>query len=237
MKSLVLIPTYNERDNIVPLIEQIREVFSSAQILVIDDASPDRTAERVREYSSSDRSVKLYFRDGKYGLGSAYREGFYWGLARDFDRFFTMDADFSHPPSRLPVLDRRLEKNNNDCVVGSRYTKGGKIHNWGPLRRGLSLTANSFARRLVGLSVRDCTSGFRGYRRQILETIELRSMCSEGYVFLVELVARVLWHGGTVEEIPFTFVDRRVGNSKIDRSEIFRGLLRVIQLAFEGRFR
>jgi len=212
-------------------------VFSTAQILVIDDASPDRTAEVVREYSASDDSVELYMRDAKYGLGSAYREGFYWGLIRGFERFFTMDADFSHPPSLLPVLDHQLEKNDNDCVIGSRYTTAGQIENWGPLRRGLSASANWFARSLIGLPVHDCTSGFRVYRRRILEKIEPAGVHSEGYVFLVEMLTRVLWQGGTVEEIPFTFVDRRVGDSKINRTEILRGFFRVIQLALENRSR
>lgn len=230
-----MVPTYNERENIGRLTAQILEALPGTDVLVIDDGSPDKTAKFVRDTFGSDDRVHLIEREGKLGLGSAYREGMRWGLGRDYDLFFSMDADFSHPPDRLPALKETLVE--VDCVVGSRYVDGGGIENWGLFRRGLSASANAVARTLVGLPVNDCTSGFRGYKREILERVDIDRVKSEGYVFLVEMVTRVLWNGGDVREVPFQFVDRRVGQSKINRSEIFWGFLRVLQLMVEKRLK
>lgn len=231
--SLVMVPTYNERDNIGRLIEEIRDHLSDADVLVIDDGSPDGTAKHVRRKFDTGDRVHLIERDGKMGLGSAYRRGMRWGLERGYDYFFTMDADFSHPPERLPAIREALDE--VDCVVGSRYVEGGGIENWGWFRKALSGSANATARTLIGLEVNDCTSGFRGYRREILRRVDIDRVESEGYVFLVEMVTRVLWNGGEVREIPFQFVDRRVGQSKINRGEIIRGFFRVLQLMVEKR--
>jgi len=233
MSALVLIPTYNERNNITRLIEEIFDEFPEGDVLVIDDGSPDRTANLVRERFGERRDVFLLERSGKNGLGSAYRHGLRWGMDREYRYFLTMDADFSHPPDRLSRIREALSE--VDCVVGSRYISGGGIENWGWYRRLLSQSANFVARHCIGLPVRDCTSGFRGYRRNIINRVSLDRVQSEGYVFLVEMVTRVLWNGGTIREIPFTFVDRRVGQSKISRSEIFYGFLRVLQLMLESR--
>jgi dolichol-phosphate mannosyltransferase len=232
--DLIMIPTYNERDNIVRLVEAIRGDMPEAHVLVIDDGSPDGTADYLRSSFDLGSEVHLIEREGKQGLGSAYRQGMRWGLDRGYERFFSMDADFSHPPERLPAIRSALD--DVDCVVGSRYVEGGGIQNWGWFRRSLSASANVVARSMIGLSVNDCTSGFRGYRREILERVNIDRVKSEGYVFLVEMVTRVKWNGGTVEEIPFQFVDRRVGQSKINRGEIIRGFFRVLKLMFE-RFR
>lgn len=237
MEKLLLIPTYNERENIIRLLISIREEFRESDVLIIDDGSPDGTARAVRRDFEGDPSIYLLERESKQGLGSAYREGLRWGLARSYQCFFTMDADFSHPPSRLKELNQRLVEDDTDCVIGSRYVPGGGIENWGWFRRALSISANRVARLLIGLPVYDCTSGFRGYRRRIIEKINLDRVQSEGYVFLVEMVARVLWNGGRVEEVPFTFVDRRVGKSKINRSEIIHGFFRVLQLSLERMLR
>lgn len=233
-KSLVMIPTYNERNNIQPLIEDVLEALGKGNVLVVDDGSPDGTADLVEETFAVGERVFLIERDGKQGLGSAYRRAMRWGLNRDYQYFFSMDADFSHPPSRLP--DLKAELDHVDCVVGSRYVDGGGVKNWGWFRRALSATANSVARTLIGLEVCDCTSGFRGYRREILERVNIDRVASEGYVFLVEMVTRVIWNGGRVKEIPFEFIDRRVGQSKINRAEIILGFLRVLVLMLEGRF-
>jgi dolichol-phosphate mannosyltransferase len=228
-RALVIVPTYNEKDNVLPLFEEILAVSGSLEILVVDDASPDGTGDIVAEAAKKEPRIGLIRREGKLGLGTAYLAGFSRGLEQDYDYVFTMDADRSHNPCYLPAMLEMLDR--NDMVIGSRYVTGGGIENWPVHRRALSTFANFYTRIMLGISVNDCTSGFRGYRREVLETVDPFEVKSSGYSFLYEMVYRVSRAGYQIGEVPIVFEQRVAGDSKINSSEIYIAALRVLVTA------
>jgi len=230
--TLVVIATYNERENIGPLVTEVLEQAPGCNVLVVDDSSPDGTGQEVRRMALGDGRVKLLERPRKLGLGTAYLAGFREAIAGGFDRVLTMDADFSHHPQHLPaILDRALRP-GIDVVIGSRYVPGGGVVGWPIHRRVLSFGANTFARLLLGLKPHDCTGAYRCYSRQVVEALEQGSVVSHGYSSLLELVWRCQHAGFVIAEVPITFADREFGESKVSRSEIFRGVTTVLRLRF-----
>jgi dolichol-phosphate mannosyltransferase len=233
-RPLVCIPTYNEASNILALVERIHEAAPDTEILVIDDTSPDGTGDLVRNRMLKDPRLELMARPGKLGLGTAYMAGFAYGLQRGYGSVLTMDADFSHPPERIPAL-REAVDHGAHLSVGSRYVPGGAIRGWPTSRRVLSTTANFVARRVLGLRTHDCTGGFRCYSLRAMQFLVTRPLRSSGYSALVELLTRCERAGLTIVEVPITFTDRFHGESKISRQEIFRAMLTVIRLAGRRR--
>ncbi len=229
MRALVIIPTYNEADNIAALIREVLAQDASLEVLVVDDDSPDGTGAIVERAAHEEPRLHLQRRKAKLGLGSAYLAGFRFGLAGDYDVILTMDGDHSHHPRYLPAMLAAMT--DHDMVIGSRYLPGGGIVNWRIHRRALSAFANFFTRVLLRLPVRDCTSGFRGYSREVLETVDPASVRGSGYSFLEEMVWRVHRAGFRVAEIPIVFENRKAGRSKIDRGEIFRAAWHVLATA------
>ena len=231
-RTLVVIATYNERESIGPLVTEVLEQAPGCNVLVVDDSSPDGTGQEVRRMALGDGRVKLLERPRKLGLGTAYLAGFREAIAGGFDRVLTMDADFSHRPQHLPaILDRALRP-GIDVVIGSRYVPGGGVVGWPIHRRVLSFGANTFARLLLGLKPHDCTGSYRCYSRQVVEALEQGSVVSHGYSSLLELVWRCQHAGFVIAEVPITFADREFGESKVSRSEIFRGVTTVLRLRF-----
>jgi len=229
MKSTVIIPTYNERENIVLLVPEILALPLGLNVIVVDDNSPDGTGRIAAEMAAQDSRLSVIHRAGKLGLGTAYIAGFKQALADGAERILTMDADYSHHPCYIPAM---LERSQTvDLVIGSRYVRGGGAVNSPLRRRLLSYGANAFAKTLLGLRAMDCTAGFRCYRRQVLESIDLDAIFSDGYSFLIEMLYKVQRRGWQVAEVPIQFVDRARGTSKISRSEITRALYTVIRLS------
>ena len=227
---LVCLPTYNEAENVVRLIAAVRRALPQAGVLVIDDGSPDGTADLVRQVAATDSRVFLLSRPGKLGLGTAYMAGFAYAVEHEFDRAFTMDADFSHPPDRLPALLAAVD-GGADLAIGSRYVPQGKIEGW-PLRRVfLSSAANTFARTVLRLHAHDCTGGFRCYAEGTIKFLLSEPLRSSGYSALIELLTRCERAGLRVVEVPITFTDRVAGVSKVSRDEIWRALVTVSRLA------
>ncbi len=230
LKTLVIVPTYNERENIEHLLRELLGQGRGIEVLVVDDNSPDGTGEVVSRRARRSPRVHLLCRPGKLGLGTAHIAGFRWALSRDYERIITMDADFSHPPERIPaMLEASLE---NDVVIGSRYCKGGGHEDW-PLHRVLlSSTANLVAKVCLRLRPADCTGAFRCFRRSVLEKIALENIVATGYSFQEEM----LWHcsgrGFRIAEVPIHFVDRRGGVSKMSLGEILGGVFTVFRLVF-----
>jgi dolichol-phosphate mannosyltransferase len=224
----VVIPTYNERENIGALLPRVLEL-PRFQVLVVDDNSPDRTAEVVENFARDEPRVALLSRPGKQGLGTAYIAGFRRALAAGAEFIFEMDADFSHDPSYLPALLAAAET-HYDLALGSRYVGGGGTTHWGVARQFISRGGNIYARTILGLRVMDATGGFRCYRRRVLEAIDLDAIRSNGYSFQIELVYRTLKAGFTIGEVPIIFADRRVGQSKMSRRIVLEALLTVWRL-------
>lgn len=224
-RLLVLVPTYNEYANVGPVIERIRASVPSADILVIDDASPDGTGELVAKIAVSDPSVHLLARPGKQGLGVAYRDGYDWGLERDYDVFVQMDADGSHLPEQLPSLLAALD--GADLVLGSRWVPAGSVANWPWRREALSRAGNLYTRLLLGLPVRDVTGGYRVLRRRTVELVSLDDVASAGYCFQVDVVRRALRAGCRVVEVSIRFVEREHGVSKMSGAVVRESLWRV----------
>ena len=216
-KALIVIPTYNERENIEPLLAAVFEQLPDVHVLIVDDASPDGTGDVADHLAAADERVHVIHRAGKQGLGTAYVAGFRYGLARDYVYLIEMDADFSHDPQYLPIMLGRARA-GADLVLGSRYVAGGGTENWGALRKLISRGGSAYARAILGVKVRDLTGGFKCFRRRVLETLDLGAVRSEGYSFQVEMTFRTVKEGFVVEEIPITFVDRRVGQSKMSRA-------------------
>jgi dolichol-phosphate mannosyltransferase len=213
VKATVVIPTYNERDNIQRLVPEILAVDPRIDVLIVDDNSPDGTGEIADAMASSNEKIRVMHRAGKMGLGSAYREGFRQALAMGADCIIEMDADFSHDPAVLPVF---LAKSADyDVVIGSRYLNGVSVVNW-PLRRlMLSYFASVYTRTITGLRISDCTSGFKCFRRSVLEAIDLTRIRSDGYSFQIEMNFLAVEKGFRIGEVPIIFIDRRAGNSKM----------------------
>ncbi|MBX7184861.1 MAG: polyprenol monophosphomannose synthase [Vicinamibacteria bacterium] len=231
LKAVVVVPTYNERENIDALLEALLGLPENLHALVVDDGSPDGTGGRVDEWVHKEPRVGVIHRPGKMGLGTAYIAGFTRALAEGFEAVIEMDADFSHKPAYVPDLLAKAAE--YDLVIGSRYIGGGGTSGWGLHRRILSEGANAFARGMLGLKVRDCTAGFRCYTAAALRRIDFSSVLAEGYSFQVEMLVRVLKSGGRVAEIPIIFEERRHGKSKISRAEVFRAIGTVVRLSRE----
>lgn len=227
-RALVIVPTYNERDNIATVIERLFAASSrdSVHLLVVDDSSPDGTAAVVESLAAKDDAVDLMRRQSKLGLGSAYLAGFRWGLEREYDTFLEMDADLSHDPADVPRLIAALD-DGADLAIGSRYVLGGRIENWSGARRLLSRSGNVYARMWLRFDVADATGGFRAYRRSALEDIELGTIRSEGYAFQIEMAHRVHRAGGRIVEVPITFVERAAGASKMSRRIVLEAITKV----------
>ncbi len=229
MNILLIIPVYNERDNIPQLIPAIFQAAPQAHLLFIDDNSPDGTGALIQTYAAADARVHLLSRPGKMGLGSAYKTGFQMALQQNYEYIFEMDADFSHDPKYLPDFLNAIE--HADLVIGSRYIPGGSTPNWTALRRFISGGGNIFARFMLGLPSHDCTSGYRCYRRQTLEAVDFANIQSQGYSFQVELVFQTFRKHLRVAEIPIVFMDRRIGQSKMSRG-IFIEAFKFVTGAF-----
>jgi dolichol-phosphate mannosyltransferase len=232
--TLIVVPTFNEVENIAELVAAVRGRLPDAHVLVVDDASPDGTATIVRRLAAADAGVHVLERPGKLGLGSAYVAGFSWGLERGYQRFFEMDADFSHDPAALPAFMAALD-DGADVVVGSRNVAGGGVRGWGPLRHALSKGGSLYSRLVLGVGLRDLTTGFKAYSRHALEQIDVGSLRSNGYAFQIETSYRALRRGLNVREIPIVFVDRRVGESKMTSQEVWGAVLGVWLMRGGGR--
>jgi dolichol-phosphate mannosyltransferase len=230
---LVVVPTYDERDNLPGVLGRLRASVPAADVLVVDDDSPDGTGALADELSATDPQVHVLHRSAKQGLGPAYLAGFAWGLARDYDAFVEMDADGSHAPEQLPDLLAALP--GADVVLGSRWVAGGAVVDWPRRREILSRGGNAYARLLLGLPVRDATGGFRVYRRQVLETMDLADVASAGYCFQVDLLLRAWRARFRIVEVPITFVERVAGVSKMDRHVVQEALWRITLWGLRGR--
>jgi dolichol-phosphate mannosyltransferase len=224
----VVVPTYNERENIGALIERILEL-PRFRVLVVDDNSPDGTATIVAEIARHEPRIGLLSRPGKLGLGTAYIAGFRRALAEGANYIYEMDADFSHDPRYLPDLLVATET-RYDLTLGSRYVPGGGTIDWGMIRKIISRGGNMYARAILGLPVMDATGGFRCYRRRVLETLDLKAIHSNGYSFQIEMAYRTLQAGFTIGETPIIFPDRRIGHSKMSRRIVLEALLTVWRL-------
>lgn len=224
MKIALIIPTYNEALNIGKLIRALKRLEINLKIIVVDDASPDGTGKIVSKIPG----VVLISRKGKLGLGSAYKEGFKYAFSHGYDVVGTMDADFSHDPKFLPAMIDELK--NCDMVIGSRYVKGGNIIGFNFLRKLISGSAQFAARIILGINIRDASSGFRIYKRKVLEKIRYNSIRSQGYSYLIEALFLARKAGFRVCEVPIVFINRKLGSSKISSAEIFKALSTVIRL-------
>jgi dolichol-phosphate mannosyltransferase len=214
VRPLIVIPTYNESENIVRILHRAHESLPEAGVLVVDDGSPDGTGDLVKSVAAELPDVHLLARPGKNGLGSAYRAGFTWGLEKGYDAFVEMDADFSHDPAALSTLVEPLGR-GYDVSIGSRYVDGGSIPSWAWHREMLSRGGNWYASRVLGLDVADSTAGFRVYSARILRRINLADIRAEGYGFQIEMTYRAKQHGAAIIEVPISFVDRAAGESKM----------------------
>jgi dolichol-phosphate mannosyltransferase len=237
VRALVCLPTYNERENLEPMLRALHEVLGPDDgVLVIDDASPDGTGELADRLAGELGFVDVLHRERKEGLGPAYVAGFRRALAGDADYVLELDCDFSHDPQDVPRLLAAAAE--ADLVLGSRYVPGGAVENWGPLRRAISAGGSLYARLVLGVPVRDLTGGFKCFRRRVLETIDLDAIESKGYAFQIETTYRALRRGFRVIEVPIRFVDRDVGSSKMSRAIVLEAIWKVPLLrlaALRGR--
>ncbi len=235
MRVLVIVPTYNEAENIAALIREVRNLDIDPEILIRDDNSPDGTANIVKTIMERDPKVHLIERPKKMGLGSAYITGFKWALDRKFDVVVEMDADFSHDPKDIKRLVENLE--NCDAVIGSRYVKGVSVVNWPISRLLLSYFANLYARVITGVKIRDLTSGFKAIKTECLRVINLDEIKSDGYAFQIELHFNLWFKGFKVCEIPIIFVERRAGKSKLNKGIIWEAFWMVLRLGLRRMFK
>ncbi len=230
-RALVIIPTYNEANNLRQLVPQVLEQDERIEVLVVDDSSPDGTGEIADEFATADSRVHVLHREGKQGLGKAYIAGFRWALERDYDYVFEMDADFSHDPAHLPGFLDAVK--HADLVLGSRYLNGNvTVVNWPISRLLLSYFANMYARVVTGLKLWDATGGFKCFRRKVLESIELEKVRSTGYTFQIEMSFRAWKKGFRITEIPIVFHDRTDGTSKMSGSIVREAIWMVWRLRF-----
>ncbi|MFY9782689.1 MAG: polyprenol monophosphomannose synthase [Acidimicrobiales bacterium] len=235
MRTLIVLPTYNEIPNIELMLRTLREVVPECHVLVVDDGSPDGTAARARAVGAALDQVTVLERSAKGGLGGAYRTGFTWGFEHDYDHFVEIDADFSHDPRALPLLLAAAEE--YEVVIGSRYIKGGHIPNWVRTRRLLSRGGNEYAAIVLNLKVADSTSGFRVYSKSALEKIDYQSVLADGYGFQIEMTYRARSNGATIIEVPISFKDRELGESKMSKAIVVEALGLVTQWAIERQLR
>ncbi|MDQ2714832.1 MAG: polyprenol monophosphomannose synthase [Chloroflexota bacterium] len=233
MKTLIIVPTYDEIDNLRPLLTEIFKYAPVTDVLIVDDNSPDGTGKLADEIHNENPQVQVLHRPGKMGLGPAYIAGFKYALANGYDAAFEMDADFSHDPRYLPDFLTAIE--DADLVIGSRYIQGGGTPSWSFLRRFISGGGNIFARVGLGLPIHDCTAGYRCYRREVLQSLALDSVQSRGYAFQVEMTYRTLRQGFKIVETPILFTDRRVGKSKMSRAIFIEGFTYVLKARFSKK--
>jgi dolichol-phosphate mannosyltransferase len=235
-RVLVIIPTYDERDNIAGIIERTLQASDRHDVLVVDDGSPDGTGELVETIAAADPRVHVLHRTGKLGLGSAYILGFGWGLDRGFELLVEMDADGSHAPESLPGMVESLGTGGS-LVIGSRWVPGGAVVDWPRSRQLLSRGGNAYARLALGIDVQDATAGFRVYRSEMLRRIDLATIDSRGYCFQVDMTLRVLDAGGSIVEHPITFRERERGVSKMSRAIIAEAMWKVTLWGVARRLR
>lgn len=228
-RVVVVVPTYDEARTLPTTLARLRTSVPGADVLVVDDGSPDGTGRIADDLAAADSQLHVLHRTGKHGLGSAYVLGFRWALERGYDVVVEMDADGSHQPEQLPVLLEALHgpDGGSDLVIGSRWVPGGRVVNWPKHRELLSRGGNAYTRWATGLSVRDATAGFRAYRAEVLRAISLGSVASQGYCFQVDMALRVRDAGGTIAEVPISFVERELGRSKMSRAIVAEALVRV----------
>jgi dolichol-phosphate mannosyltransferase len=231
---LVIIPTFNERENLSLILDRVRAATPDVSILVVDDNSPDGTGQLADERAGADSQITVIHRKQKEGLGKAYIEGFRWGLERDFDILVEMDADGSHAPEELPRLLRATSI--ADLVIGSRYVAGGEVVNWPWRREFLSKAGNLYARLALGVGVHDITAGYRAYRADVLRTLPLDTVESAGYCFQVDLTWRTVQSGFRLVEVPITFTERAIGTSKMSGSIVREALLKITGWGLKHRF-
>lgn len=230
MKALVITPTYNEAENIRPLINEVLMKDDSLELLIIDDNSPDGTGDIVEELKESQPRLHLIRREAKLGLGSAYITGFKYALENNYDYVFEMDGDFSHDPAILPVMLKEIRE--HDVIIGSRYVPGGAVLNW-PIRRLLlSYMASQYVRVITGMPFKDATSGFKCYRREVLEALDLDRIMSDGYAFQVEVKYRLWLKNFRIKEIPIIFNDRVSGHSKMSKKIVYEAIWMIWKLRF-----
>jgi dolichol-phosphate mannosyltransferase len=232
-KAVVIVPTYNEVDNIAALLDAIESQVPGLSVLVVDDNSPDGTQAVVEAQMEKRAHIHLLRRPGKQGLGNAYKAGFQWALDQGFEYLIEMDADFSHPPTALPTMLAGLQK--SPVVVGSRYVPQGEVSGWGFIRQVISRCGNLYARAVLQVRTHDMTGGFNGWRRNVLEAIDYSTVGSKGYVFQIELKYRSLLKGYTISEFPIHFANRKLGKSKMSGSIFWEAALQVLKLRTASR--
>jgi dolichol-phosphate mannosyltransferase len=225
-RTLIVTPTYNERENIDRFVDSVRRALPSADILIVDDNSPDGTGALADACAARDRQVRVLHRAGKLGLGTAYVQAFTRGMNEGYERFFEMDADLSHNPAYLADFVRALDE-GYDVVIGSRNIPGGGVEGWGPARHFISKGGSLYSRIILGMSVHDLTSGYKAYSRRAIEAIDLPTVSSNGYSFQIETTFRAVLRGMRVKEVPIVFVDRTAGRSKMSR-RIFAEAVAVV---------
>lgn len=232
-RILIVTPTYNERENLETFVSRLHGVIPAVDVLVVDDSSPDGTGDLADTLAKGDPRIHVLHRAGKLGIGTAYIAGFEYALREGYDVVFEMDTDLSHDPRYVPDFLRALEA-GADVVIGSRNVAGGGVEGWGVGRHVLSKGGSLYSRTILGLRVRDLTSGYKAFTRRALEGIDLRSVRSEGYSFQIELTYRALRRGFRVTEVPIVFVDRRAGQSKMSRRIFAEAVAMVWKLRFDA---
>lgn len=239
MHSIVIIPTYNEKENIENIIRAVIALEQGFHVLVIDDGSPDGTADIVKRLMTDEFKDKLFLieRSGKLGLGTAYIRGFQWAIEHEYDYVFEMDADFSHAPADLPRLLAACSEEGYDVAIGSRYVTGVNVVNWPMGRVLMSYFASKYVRLITGLDIHDTTAGFVCYRRQVLETLELDKIRFKGYAFQIEMKFTAAKCGFKIKEVPVVFVNRELGTSKMSGGIFSEALFGVMRLRWDGWFR
>jgi dolichol-phosphate mannosyltransferase len=238
-RILVIIPTFNERENLPVILQRLHRAHPDAHVLVVDDSSPDGTGQLADELAEADNKayperIHVLHRTTKDGLGAAYLAGFAWGLSRGYSTLVEMDADGSHAPEQLYRLLEAVDA-GADLVIGSRYVDGGTVRNWPWRRIALSKVANTYSRLLLGVGVHDITAGYRAYRREVLEKLDLGAVDSKGYCFQIEMTWRTVSDGFVVVEVPITFTERALGVSKMSGSNIREALVKVARWGISGR--
>ncbi len=228
---LVITPTYNERDNLEPFVEGVFEHLPDTDILVVDDGSPDGTGELADRLAMGENRIHVLHRKSKLGLGTAYRAGFSWALEREYELVFQMDADLSHDPIYLPLFVRALA-DDADLVIGSRRVPGGAVEGWGLHRHLISGGGSLYSRAVLGVGIKDLTSGYKGFRRSVLESLDLDSFSSEGFFFQVETNFRAHRAGFRIREIPIVFLDRKAGQSKMSARIFSEAFVKIWSLRF-----
>ncbi|MBS1693527.1 MAG: polyprenol monophosphomannose synthase [Actinobacteria bacterium] len=234
-RTLVIIPTYNELENLPLIVGRVHQALPEVHILVVDDGSPDGTGDLADDLALADTDrIHVMHRASKAGLGAAYLAGFAWGLNRGYSVLVEMDADGSHAPEQLHRLLDAIDA-GADLAIGSRYVPGGTVRNWPWRRLALSKTANTYSRLLLGVNIHDITAGYRAYRREVLEKIDLTAVDSKGYCFQIDLTWRSINNGFTVVEVPITFTERELGQSKMSGSNIREAMFKVAEWGIRGR--